>query len=408
MNVTITVPTVRGPTFEESTMRGFTVALLALTVLAAGCSSDDDAATQTASTTTAPPTTEAPATTEPPATTTTTPPTTTTTTTAPPLAWQQVIAGDDCFCSDGSEYSYWIREGDPSNVMLFFDGGGACFSAETCDPNGSPTYSIQADDNPNAAANGVFALDHPENPVADWTMIFMPYCTGDVHLGTNAGHDYGDGIIINHTGYLNGLKGFEEVVDTYGTADKILVTGSSAGGIPVPLFAGLLADALPEAEILGLPDASGGYPSTPLVNTAIGGLWGTEGAVPNWSTTDGVTAAEMGIPELYRYAGLEFPEIRWARFDHAYDGTQASFSALAGVADSSVKAVLDLNEGLTEDAGIDLPVYIAPGTDHTIMGRADMYLLEVEGVRYVDWLSDFIAGEPIDDVVCTDCGAPSD
>ncbi|MCH1435420.1 MAG: hypothetical protein L7U56_07090, partial [Acidimicrobiales bacterium] len=90
------------------------------------------------------------------------------------------------------------------------------------------------------------------------------------------------------------------------------------------------------------------------------------------------------------------------------DGTQASFSALAGLADSSVKAVLDLNEGLTEDAGIDLPVYIAPGTDHTIMGRADMYLLEVEGVRYVDWLSDFIAGEPIDDVVCTGCGAPSD
>jgi hypothetical protein len=34
-------------------------------------------------------------------------------------------------------------------------------------------------------------------------------------------------------------------------------------------------------------------------------------------------------------------------------------------------------------------------------------VLEVEGVRYVDWLTDFIAGEAIDDLVCTDCGAPS-
>ena len=381
-------------------------------LVAAGCGAggDDDSTDEATATTEAVvTTTEAPA-----ATTTTTEaaPTTTeapaiTTTTEPPLGWQKILAGDDCACSDGSEYSYWVREGDPSKVMLFFDGGGACFSAESCDPNGSPTYSIRADDNPNEAASGVFDLENPENPVGDWTMIFMPYCTGDGHLGTNAGHDYGEGIIINHTGFLNGLKGFDEIVANYGTADQILVTGSSAGGIPVPLFAGLLADALPDTEILGLPDASGGYPSNPLINGVIGGVWGTEGAIPYWSTTEGVTAAEMGIPELFTYAGLEFPDIRWARFDHAYDGTQASFSALAGLEDSSVKAVLDINEGLTEDAGVDLPVYIAPGTEHTIMGRAEMYELEVEGVRYVDWLTDFIAGEAIDDVVCTDCGAPS-
>ena len=51
---------------------------------------------------------------------------------------------------------------------------------------------------------------------------------------------------------------------------------------------------------------------------------------------------------------------------------KAPFLALAGLEDSSVNAVL-----------------------------------EVEGVRYVDWLTDFIAGEAIDDLVCTDCGAPS-
>ena len=115
----------------------------------------------------------------------------------------------------------------------------------------------------------------------------------------------------------------------------------------------------------------------------------------------------MGIPDLYRYAGTEFPQIRWARFDHAFDDVQSSFSALAGLEDSSVKAVLDINEDLAESAGIDLPVYVAPGTDHTIMATEDFYDLEVGGVRFVDWLSSFIAGEPIGDIVCTECGEPA-
>ena len=150
-------------------MHKILMTITALALVAAACGGSDDETTAEATTTTeaAATTTEAPATTTSTTSTTTT---TTTTTTEPPLAWRQVLARD-CVCSDGSDYSYWVREGDPSKVMLFFDGGGACFSAETCDPNGSPTYSIRADDNPNAAANGVFDLDNPENPVRDWTMI---------------------------------------------------------------------------------------------------------------------------------------------------------------------------------------------------------------------------------------------
>ena len=372
-------------------MRRFVTIVLALAMVAAACGSDDDTAADGGADENATPTTESP---------------TTTTTTEPPLAWRQVMA-DDCVCSDGSPYSYWIREADPDKVMLFFDGGGACFSAETCDPNGDPTYSLRANDDLNEADDGVFDLDNPENPVADWTMIFMPYCTGDVHIGTNVANDYGDGVVVNHTGFINASKGLDEVAGAYDAAEQVLVTGSSAGGVPVPLFAGLVAEALPEADVMALPDASGGYPSNPVLNGVIGGLWGTEGANPDWTSTEGLTASELGIPDFYRYAGTEFPQIRWARFDHAFDDVQATFSALAGLEDSSVKAVLDINEELTEATGIDLPVYIAPGTDHTIMGAGYFYDVEVGGVRYVDWLTSFINGEPTEDVVCTECGDPA-
>src|SRR5690606_31915676 len=51
---------------------------------------------------------------------------------------------DGCQCSDGSEVTFFRRDADPSKVVLYFEGGGACFSLETCDPNGDPTYSRTA------------------------------------------------------------------------------------------------------------------------------------------------------------------------------------------------------------------------------------------------------------------------
>ena len=48
--------------------------------------------------------------------------------------WEEVVPGGDCQCSDGSAFSFWVREADPAKVVVFLQGGGACFSAETCDP----------------------------------------------------------------------------------------------------------------------------------------------------------------------------------------------------------------------------------------------------------------------------------
>lgn len=33
------------------------------------------------------------------------------------------------------------------------------------------------------SANGLVDNGNPLNPVRDWAYLFIPYCTGDVHLG---------------------------------------------------------------------------------------------------------------------------------------------------------------------------------------------------------------------------------
>jgi hypothetical protein len=46
--------------------------------------------------------------------------------------WEQIVPGGDCQCSDGSEFSFWVRKANPERVLLYLHAGGACFSAETC------------------------------------------------------------------------------------------------------------------------------------------------------------------------------------------------------------------------------------------------------------------------------------
>jgi hypothetical protein len=270
------------------------------------------------------------------------------------------------------------------------------------------TYSVQADGSQvTSGSAGVFDAANEANPFRDYSFVFVPYCTGDIHLG-DATHDYGGGLSVNHVGFVNASAGLDYVVENFPDASEVFVTGSSAGGVPSPLFAGLASDALPDADIASLSDASGAYPSSPAINAAIGSLWGTFANVPDWPENEGLTAEDWGVPTLFVQAGLHDPDIRFARYDAAYDEVQQEFSDAAGFAGDDLKTTIQDNEAQIEEAGVPVASYISPGTVHTILGDDLMYTLEVDGVPFIDWLTDYVAGDEVDDVVCTDCENPAD
>jgi hypothetical protein len=325
-------------------------------------------------------------------------------------AWEKVVPGDGCECADGSEFAFWVRPADPTEVVLFFDGGGACWDATTCafTDEESTTYdwTISPNDHP-ALEHGIFDLSNPDNPFADYSFVYVPYCTGDVHLG-DVTREYSPELTVQHNGFVNGTAALAYLTENHPDADQVVVVGESAGSVAAPVYGGLTSDAVPDAQVTVLADSSGTYPDDPDLNAEILGQWGTFQTMPGWEVNERLTAQEWGIPRFWIQAGLHDPASMMARFDYADDVRQTAFLELAGLDTSDLVASIDANEAAIEEAGVIQHSYTASGNDHGIVGDGAFYGMEVNGVTLVDWVTALIAGEPFGDVHCDQCQPTAD
>jgi hypothetical protein len=302
--------------------------------------------------------------------------------------WERIVPGGDCRCSDGSEFSFWLRKADPKKVVLYLQDGGACFSAETCAPE-SDVYQTRVSEGP-TGDGGIFDFADERNPFADYSVVYVPYCTGDVHIG-NTTTTYAPGLTVHHKGYVNGAAALDRLTATFPRATDVVVIGESAGSIAAPLYAGLVSDRLPEARITALADGSGTYPDAPRVNEIIA-AWNPDKAAERWS-----------FPGLFIESGRHDPDIVFARHDYAYDEHQGTWYPRLGIPRGDLLSRSDANETQIETAGVNLHSYIAPGAEHTALTDGQFYTETVDGERLVDWVTRLVEGEPVDDVRCRRC-----
>lgn len=319
--------------------------------------------------------------------------------------WEQVRAPASCQCSDGSPFHYWVRRGDPEKVLFYLNGGGACFSAETCNGD-TATYTTDLAGDEGPGDGGIFDLDNPDNPLADHSMVVVPYCTGDLHLGTTE-HDYGNDVVVQHKGFVNASTALGAAAALFPAATEVVVAGSSAGSASAPAFGGGAHDVWPDADIAVVADASAAYPGTPEITLAIGSLWGVTGSIPPWPETADLPPEAWSLPGLFVNASAHDPDLRFATFNNAFDEVQASFSALIGVDPSNLVDLIDENNRAIAAEGVDIVNWVSPGTGHTILGNDALYDEEVDDEVLIDWLTAFLAGDEVDDVRCTDCERPS-
>jgi hypothetical protein len=322
--------------------------------------------------------------------------------------WEKVVPGGDCACADGSEFAFWERRADATKVVLYLEGGGSCIDAVTCAFTGTggenDFYDFNLSTESPGMGRGIFDFDRADNPFAGYSFVYVPLCTGDVYLG-DATVEYSPELTVEHKGFVNGTAALDYLAERYPDATQVVVVGKTAGSVAAPVYGGLVADLLPDAQVTVFGAQSGHLPDAPDFNAAIlGELWRAYETMPDWEVNDGLTARDWGISRFWIQAGLHDPDIVLARFDYAYDPNAATTLERMGV-DSSTLEMIDANEAAIEAAGVVVHSYTAPGEVHGIFDFESFYEIEVGGVRLVDWIEVLLAGEPLDDVHCVQCEA---
>lgn len=95
--------------------------------------------------------------------------------------WVTVKPGGSTLCGHGTEYAFFVSPGVENKLWFDLEGGGCCFNEATCS---EPIWSTDVDVTATLAMleqrGGLGApTTDLRNPVANWTRVFVPYCTGD-------------------------------------------------------------------------------------------------------------------------------------------------------------------------------------------------------------------------------------
>lgn len=318
----------------------------------------------------------------------------------------------DGVCSSGTPYQFYAKPSNSSaELLIYFNGGGGCWFGQACDLNSEPNihtpFAEMPGNNP-ANAKGIFDFEATANPFADYDIVVLPYCTGDVHIGggereynyTTPGGERVS-VTTQHKGYDNSQEVMDWVYQNFPSPERIVVSGSSAGAIGASFFAGGIAENYSDVDTVLIADAAGGYAS-PGISAAMS-AWDVASVLPDWDEYQGKDNSNLTFEDFYIASANHNPNLRIAQYNTAEDAVQINFTQVMGDDPANFSLPQRLfNNYLVIESGVDeFHSYTAGGDVHTIMLSPLFYEYEVEGVGFHDWVAQLVSGADVADISCT-------
>lgn len=311
-------------------------------------------------------------------------------------------------------YRFWVRRGTADGLVIFFDGGGACWDDITCaiprrreaerDDDGFYKPELIPTDNPNRFS-GIFDLTNPRNPVRDWSFVYVPYCTGDVHSGSNTATyhdpDTGEPYTIEHRGADNFRVVLNWMKDNFAQPAQLLVAGSSAGAYGASTHYPRIRAAFPRGRALMIGDAGQGVMTQSFLDQR-GASW--RFALPR--EVFGRNLQMTPETDIVGRTAARYPRDRFAQYTTAHDITQSSFYALMGVENACIAWTDAMVTGLTQRQHQgNFRSYLASGETHAILRTPRFYTEQSGGVPLSEWLTAALSesGAGWDNRECRDC-----
>jgi dienelactone hydrolase len=304
--------------------------------------------------------------------------------------WRRISPGGRTRCARGGPYAFWLRRGNPKKLLVFFQGGGGCFDQRSC-ALGSTWFDdrVDARDDP-GYAGGILDLGNAQNPFSDWSIVFLPSCTGDVHIGTRVVR-YGR-LRVHQKGYTNARAALARAYREFPDAETVFVTGCSAGSVGSAFHADAIIKQYRNARVTQLGDSLAFLFHRPIRLTD----WGTHSVFPPFFR---IGNRRWTMVEFLTRLVRAHPRVTFARFNHASDDVQERFYAALGADPAGFEPRLRAAERTLKRLP-NYRSYLACGSNHCALETYEFDSLRVEGVRLRDWVVDLARGR---DVGCPTC-----
>lgn len=290
-------------------------------------------------------------------------------------------AGDGPVCGAGAPYSMATRDRGSEDLMIFLEGGGACWS----------DFCLYVDETtPGIPQAGILDPARQNNPVKDWSVVYVPYCDGSLHAGDADVDTDGDGHIDRFQHGLHNLSAALDVAArTFPAPRRILLAGQSGGGLGTIFALPLVRYLYPGVPIEVLDDSGVGVlkPGKPEFLRQIIEEWNIGAFIPD--SCANCIAADGHMTDYLNWQLDQDPDVRRAMLSYTQDVNLADlFLEIGGPA---FEAALSQEMREQEEAHPGrMRSWLVEGNGHTFVE------LEPDrtagGVPLMDWIGLMLSG----------------
>lgn len=234
-------------------------------------------------------------------------------------------------CANGTSTGIGVNLGSPgSPALVYLMGGGGCWDEDSCYVK-KLAANIESGFGANDFAtlaptlnSGLFDRLNSNNPFKNSHCVLVPYCTGDVHIG-NATQSYG-GKPTEHVGWANVGEYLERLVPTFAGSNRIVLSGTSAGGFGAIMNHPRMQLAFGSTRVDLIDDAGPWLPNPWLpeeLEQTIRPAWGLAGTLPS-----ACTGCATDLAAIFPFAADQSPNSRFALLTFSQDNVVKSYMSL--------------------------------------------------------------------------------
>ena len=312
-------------------------------------------------------------------------------------------------CGDGSDFAFQLRlapVGHPvENVVVAMQGGGVClFENGDCDSVSADLLEAISD---GPQTGGIMSNNDAVSPFANYTKVYLPYCTQDVFIGGGVTQTFGGGTVIERYGSVNVRKALQYVRDAIWreldatTADgyrpdlmRVMFGGFSAGAFGTLYNYHYVLDDLQWAHTTAFPDSALALDNGTALSVANLGLlvipqWGSRPFLPPYCFSGGCAEGPLVLATTSpRLEAVD--EQRFMILSNQNDGTQVNTTFFS----STVDWVNVMRTEYCNTMGLPGVHYFLPPDPSSIhvisAGDTSYTTTSVDGELMNDWLGGII------------------